>query len=76
MRAWREGKNFREAIYSDPEITSRVPRKTLGRAFDLQRQLRNIDKIFVRVFGKEVGKGKSLRIAAATARGEKRSVKR
>jgi adenylosuccinate lyase len=51
MRAWKEELNFRELIMSDPEITSKVDRKTLERAFELQRQLRNVDKIFARVFG-------------------------
>ena len=51
MRAWREEKNFREMIMADPEITSRVNKKTLEGAFDLNRQLRNVDKIFKRVFG-------------------------
>ena len=52
MQAWREEKNFRELIFADPEITSRVDSKTLERAFDLHRQLRNVDKIFQRVFPK------------------------
>ena len=51
MRAWKEGLNFREQILTDKEITSRVPRKQIEYAFDLQRQLKNIDKIFARVFG-------------------------
>ena len=50
MEAWREEKNFRELVSTDPEITSRVERKTLDRAFHLNRQLRNVDKIFLRVF--------------------------
>jgi adenylosuccinate lyase len=53
MRAWREGLNFREQILRDPQITSRVPRAQIDRAFDLERQLRNIGKIFTRVFGPE-----------------------
>src|SRR5947209_529325 len=52
MKAWKEEKNFRELILNDPEIGQRVPREKLERAFDLQRQLRNVDKIFARVFGK------------------------
>jgi len=51
MRAWKEGLNFREQILQDPQITSRVPRAQIDRAFDLERQLRNIGKIFTRVFG-------------------------
>ena len=53
MRAWQEDKNFRELIGKEKEITRRISRKQLERAFDLSRQLRNVDKIFVRVFGKE-----------------------
>jgi adenylosuccinate lyase len=52
MRAWREGLNFRDLVYADKQITGKLPRKTLDHAFDLQRQLRNVDKIFARVFGK------------------------
>jgi adenylosuccinate lyase len=50
MRAWREGLNFRELVSKEKEITSRVPAKKIDRAFDLKRQLRNVDKIFERVF--------------------------
>ena len=53
MRAWQEDKNFRELIGKEKEITRRMSHKQLERAFDLSRQLRNVDKIFVRVFGKE-----------------------
>lgn len=50
MHAWREGSNFRERVSQDPEIAGRVPAQVLERAFDLKRQLRNIDAIFGRVF--------------------------
>jgi adenylosuccinate lyase len=50
MRAWKEGLNFYELVTHDPAITDHVSRKQIDRAFDLQRQLRNIDKIFARVF--------------------------
>jgi adenylosuccinate lyase len=53
MRAWKEGRNFRDLVLKDKSITSRVPRQQIERAFDLKRQLRNIDKIFARVFGEE-----------------------
>jgi adenylosuccinate lyase len=51
MRAWKEDLNFRELVLADPEITSKVKRETIERAFELNRQLRNVDKIFNRVFG-------------------------
>ncbi|HEU5334976.1 MAG TPA: adenylosuccinate lyase [Terriglobales bacterium] len=50
MRAWQEDRNFRELVLKDKEITKRVPRVQIERAFDLKRQLRNVDKIFARVF--------------------------
>ena len=51
MRAWKEGLNFHDEILADREITSKVPRKQVEYAFDLARQLQNVDKIFARVFG-------------------------
>jgi len=51
MRAWKDDLNFRELILSEPEITAKVKRETLEHAFDLQRPLRNVGKIFRRVFG-------------------------
>ena len=51
MRAWKEELNFHDLIVHDPEITSRVPKAQIQQAFSLDRQLRNVDKIFVRVFG-------------------------
>jgi adenylosuccinate lyase len=55
MKSWKEGLNFKEAVLNDPEIAKRVPRAKLERAFDLTRQLRNVDKVFRRVFGKTAG---------------------
>jgi len=50
MRAWKEDLNFRELVMKDAEITSRVPPKQIEQAFSIERQLRNVDKIFGRVF--------------------------
>jgi adenylosuccinate lyase len=50
MRAWKEGLDFHDLVLADKEMTSRVPRKQIEHAFDLQRQLKNVDKIFARVF--------------------------
>jgi adenylosuccinate lyase len=55
MKAWKEDLNFRELILKNKEITSKVKRETLEKAFDLKRPLRNIDKIFGRVFGETSG---------------------
>ncbi len=53
MRAWREGLNFRELIMNDPAIAKRVSKDDLEYAFDINRQLRNVDKIMRRVLGDE-----------------------
>jgi adenylosuccinate lyase len=56
MRAWKQGLNFRQLVLRDKQITRKIPRRQIERAFDLKRQLRNVDKIFVRVFGAERAK--------------------
>src|SRR5205807_8099268 len=53
MRAWQKGLNFRELVEKEKKITSRLSAKQLDKAFDVKRQLRNVDKIFARVFGKD-----------------------
>jgi adenylosuccinate lyase len=64
MRAWKEGLDFHELVLADKEITGRVPRKQIEHAFNLQRQLKNVDKIFARVFG---GRGK---VSSGTKKGK------
>jgi len=63
MRAWQEGRNFRDLVTKDKEITKRVPAAQIARAFDLDRQLRNVDKIFARVFSQRAPGRKSPRKA-------------
>ena len=50
MRAWKEGLSFRELVAGDPNITGRVPARVIEKAFDIKRQLRNINGIFSRIF--------------------------
>ncbi len=52
MRAWEEEGDFRAAIEGDPEIAAVLSAAKIAEAFSLERQLRNVDKIFARVFGK------------------------
>ena len=61
MHAWREDLDFRELVLHDPAIADRVPRAKIEHAFDLKRQLRNIDKIFARVFPREDGASKKVK---------------
>jgi adenylosuccinate lyase len=51
MRAWEEESDFRAAIEADPEIRAVLKPEQIAEAFSLDRQLRNIGKIFARVFG-------------------------
>jgi adenylosuccinate lyase len=50
MRVWDEGANFRELVMKTQSITERLSREELDALFDASRQLRNVDKIFKRVF--------------------------
>jgi len=52
-------------VLKDKSITSRVPRAQIERAFDLKRQLKNVDKIFARVFTTARATGKSRRTKSA-----------
>jgi adenylosuccinate lyase len=51
IRAWEEESDFRAAIEADPEIRAVLSPEQIAEAFSLERQLRNVDKIFARVFG-------------------------
>jgi adenylosuccinate lyase len=52
MKAWEEERDFRAAIEADPEIAKVLSKEKIAEAFSLERQLRNVDKIFARVFQK------------------------
>ena len=58
MRAWKENLDFHQLVLADKEITSKVPRKQIEYAFDLPRQLKNVDNIFARVFVEKKSAGK------------------
>ena len=49
MNAWQNDLNYRTLIESDPEITARLSPEKLAQAFDVNRQLTNIDEVFARV---------------------------
>jgi adenylosuccinate lyase len=51
MAAWESDTSFRERVAKDPGIRKFMTPKDLAYTFDLHRQLRNVDKIFARVFG-------------------------
>jgi adenylosuccinate lyase len=49
MNAWQNELNYRELIMADPEINKHLSPEKLAAAFDVNRQLSNIDTVFARV---------------------------
>ena len=56
LRAFHERRDFQALVLTDRDITARLTREEIERAFDLGAQLRHVDAIFERVF-KEVPAG-------------------
>jgi adenylosuccinate lyase len=46
-----EGKSFRENLEADPEVAGRVPGAALDAAMDARLHLRELDRLFTRIFG-------------------------
>jgi len=53
MNAWQNDLVFRDLVAADPEISSKLTPEKLAHAFDLHRQLGNVDAIFERVLGND-----------------------
>jgi adenylosuccinate lyase len=50
MKVWDEGGEYRDLITKDAEISSYLSPEEIARVFDITYYLRNVDKIFERVF--------------------------
>jgi adenylosuccinate lyase len=50
LRAWESDGDFRALVEADPDIAAALTAEDFARAFDLERQLRHVDRIFERVF--------------------------
>jgi adenylosuccinate lyase len=53
MAAWESETSFKDRITADGNVRKFLDEKALALTFDLQRQLRAVDAIFARVFGKK-----------------------
>jgi adenylosuccinate lyase len=51
MVAWESGASFRERVAADARITRFLNAVALEKVFDVRRQLRHVDALFIRVFG-------------------------
>lgn len=57
LKAWEEDGDFRALVEQDADIRGALSAEDYDRAFSLERQLRNVDYIFGRVFG-QAGAGR------------------
>ncbi|MFL6374463.1 MAG: adenylosuccinate lyase [Pyrinomonadaceae bacterium] len=51
MKVWDEGGDYQELIKTDADISSHLSQEEIARVFDLKHYLRNVDRVFERVFG-------------------------
>jgi adenylosuccinate lyase len=52
MKAWDEGGEYKDLVMQDADISSKLTPDEIARVFDLRHYLRNVDKVFERVFRK------------------------
>ncbi|MBK9314137.1 MAG: adenylosuccinate lyase [Acidobacteria bacterium] len=55
LKSWDESLDFRELVRQDPDISAALTADKIDRAFDVRMYLKNVDRIFDRVF---TGRGK------------------
>ena len=51
MKVWDEGGEYRDLVTGDADIAGHLSEEEVARVFDLKHYLRNVDKVFERVFG-------------------------
>jgi adenylosuccinate lyase len=65
MAAWEEESSFPERVSADANIRKYLDEKALAHTFDLQRQLRAVDALFARVFGRHAPDASGAKSSAA-----------
>ncbi|MGP3722962.1 adenylosuccinate lyase [Cereibacter sphaeroides] len=51
MKVWEQGRDFKEELLADPEVTAALSPAEIEEKFDLGYHLKHVDTIFARVFG-------------------------
>ena len=51
MKVWEEGKDFKEELLADPDVTAALSKEEIEEKFDLGYHTKHVDTIFARVFG-------------------------
>jgi adenylosuccinate lyase len=52
MKVWDEGGEYKDLVMKDADISSKLSPEEIERVFDVKHYLRNVDKVFERVFGR------------------------
>ena len=50
MKVWDEGADYKDLVKKDADISSRLSSEEIARVFDVKHYLRNVAKVFARVF--------------------------
>ena len=50
MKVWDEGGDYKDLVKKDADISSRLSSEEIARVFDVKHYLRNVEKVFARVF--------------------------
>lgn len=50
MKVWDEGGEYKDLVMEDADISSRLSPEEIARVFDVRHYLRNVEKVFERVF--------------------------
>jgi adenylosuccinate lyase len=51
MKVWDEGGDYQDLVMKDADISSKLSVEEIARVFDVRHYLRNVEKVFARVFG-------------------------
>ena len=51
MKVWEQGKDFREELHKDPDVTAVLSAEEIDEKFDLSYHTKRVDTLFARVFG-------------------------
>ena len=50
MKVWDEGGDYKDLVTNDADVNSKLSPEEIARVFDLKHYLRNVGKVFERVF--------------------------
>jgi len=53
MKVWDEAADFKELVLADKDVTDKLSVEEIERVFSFEHYLRNVEKVFVRVFEAE-----------------------